>query len=256
MIEELNFSKLKHVARSGLHFHHGATTTTEPNRGMTVGSVSHFLVFGAQRVGAKPLVKYDGRRAGKEWEAFAAKHADAEIVSASEWTDAEAIADAVRRDPVAQARLAGARFEVPLTWEDSGFRCSTSGIDIVNAGALCDLKTTTTTEPEAWKRHAFRLFYHCQMAWYRRGAVANGIDVSKGLYLLGVEAKPPHAVVELEMTWRLIDLANRTIDLWLSKLRTYVDSDQWPGYAQNPVPWDVPSWMDHGDGEEEDEEAA
>ena len=94
------------------------------------------------------------------------------------------------------------------------------------------------------------MFYHCQLAFYRRGARANGLDVSRGLFLLCVETKGPHEVVDLELSEGLIDLADRTVSLWLEKLRTYRDANQWPGYAQSPVVWDVPSWMREDDGED------
>lgn len=211
-------------------------TPTKPTSAMLVGTAAHFLTLGA-RPGAKPLVVYDADRRGKAWTEFRDAHPDAEILTAKEWALAEAIAESVREDPVAQARLAGARFEVPLTWEDSGFRCSTSGIDIVSGASIADLKTTTTVEPEAWKRQALKMSYHVQMGWYRRACLANGIDVSKGCYLLGVETKAPFEVVELEMTEDLVEMADRTITLWLERLRACVLTcpvptkvTDWPGY--------------------------
>lgn len=255
----VHFNDLKAVAKSGLHYLHAVNTKTEPTRPMLIGTVVHFLVLGP-RPGAKPIVKFDGdRRQGKKWDELEAKYKDGEVMTAElvtrpEWDEAEAIATAVRTDPVARARLEFARYEVPLRWKDGDLECSTSGIDIVSNGALCDLKTTSTTEPEAWKRHAFKFYYHCQMAFYRRGAIANGIDVSKGLYLLGVETKAPHAIVELELTEGLVDLADRTLNLWLERLRAFKESNQFPGYAQSPVPWDVPPWMLSDDEDEDGEE--
>jgi hypothetical protein len=161
-----------------------------------------------------------------------------------------ACARAVLDDPLARARLDGARFEVPLAWEEDGLKFSTGGVDIVGGGALGDLKTSTTCEPEALQRQAFKMFYHCQLAFYRRGARANGLDVSRGLFLLCVETKGPHEVVDLELSEGLIDLADRTVSLWIEKLRIYRDANQWPGYAQSPIPWDVPGWMREDDGEE------
>jgi hypothetical protein len=251
----LHFGYLKHMAKSGLHYLYAVNTKTVPTRAMKLGSLVNHLVLGKPPAG-KTLVRFTGdARRGKAWDAFEAEHCgeDIEILTAPEWDEGEAIAAAIRHDPVAQARLLGGRYEMPLAWEEDGVPCSTSGIDIVNAGALADLKTTTTTEPEAWKRQAFKMFYHCQMAWYRRGARANGIDTSCGLYVLGVEVKPPFAVVELEMTEGLIDLADRTLSLWLERLKTFRQSMQFPGYAQAPIPWDVPGWMIEEEGEDDDE---
>jgi hypothetical protein len=113
----------------------------------------------------------------------------------------------------------------------------------VQLGRIGDLKTTNTTEIEKWQRQAFSFSYHCQMAWYRRGCVANGIDVSRGMFLLGVDVKPPHEVVVLEMSEDLIDLAERTVSLWLEKFKVFSESKQFPGRAQSAVVWSVPAWM-------------
>lgn len=251
-----HFSQIKRLALSGKQYIHACNTENEPTPAMLLGTAVHCMVLGP-RPGGKRVVAYTGKtRSGKAWEAFAAENVDAEILTAGEWTKAQAIAEAVKADPVAQSRLAGARFEVPLEWEEEGgIRCSTSGIDIVRAKSIGDLKTTSTTYPEAWQRQAFKMLYPQQMAWYRRGARAHGLDVSEGLFILGVETKPPYEVVDLELTEGMIDFADRTVSLWLEKLRVYRESNQWPGYAQSPVPFDVPSWM-QSDEDDDVEEAA
>lgn len=257
----LHFSDVKWMALSGRQYLYAVNNPIEPTSQMLLGTAVHLQLLGP-RHGAKPLRVFEGKiRRGKEWDMFKARNPDAEKVTAPEWKRAEQIAAAVRVDPVAQARLEGARYEVPLSWEESGFRCSTSGIDIISGAALADLKTTLTTHPETWQRHAFKMLYHCQMAWYRRGARANGIDCSRGLYLLGVETKPPYEVVELDLTEGMIDLADRTLSLWLEKLRGYVLAcpeprvvTDWPGYTQSSVPWEVATWQRDDEDEDEDED--
>ncbi len=246
-----HFAQLKMLAFSGKKYLHACNTKFDPTRAMLIGTGVHHIVLGP-RPGASVL-RYPGdARKGKGWTDFVKEHPGADILTVPEWDEAEEIATSVLTDPVAMARLTGARFETPLTWEDNGIKCSTSGIDIIsNDGEeLCDLKTTNTVEPEAWKRQAFKMFYPMQMAWYRRGARANGIPASRGLYLLGVETRAPFEVVELELTEGMIDLAERTISLWLEKLKVFTECKRWPGYAQSSVPMDVPAWM-----REDDEEA-
>lgn len=247
-----HYSEIKKLADSGKQYIYAVNNPIKPTTAMLIGTAVHFLVLGA-RTGAKPLVRYSGdTRRGKAWEAFEAENDGADILTAPEWSKAERIAEAVMLDPVAQARLAGARFEVPVRWEEpGGIICSTSGIDIVCAQAICDLKATFTTQLDAWQRHAFRMLYPQQMAWYRRGARANGLDTSHGLFILGVETKAPYEVVELELTEPMIEFADRTIDLWLGMLRTYRSSREWPGRAQLPVPFELPSWVADEDDDEE-----
>lgn len=259
----VHFSDLKKLALSGRQYLHAVNTPHEPTSAMLVGTCVHFLVLGA-RPGAKPLVKYDGTRRGKEWDAFRAAHLDAEILNATEWATAERIAEAIKADPVARVRLEGARYEVPLTWEEDGLKCSTSGVDIVTAdGALGDLKTTPTTYPPHFMSHAFRMLYPQQLAFYRRGARANGIALPKGLFLLGAETKAPYEIVDLELTENMLEFADRTVTLWLEKLRVLIDAcpaprcvTEWPGYAQAPMPWDAPAWAGEDAAEEDEGEAA
>lgn len=266
----LHFSHLKKLALSGVQYLHAVNTEIEPTRAMLIGTTVHHMILGA-RPGAKKLVRFDGAaRRGKGWDAFLAAHPrdTHEIVSLSEWAEAEAMAASIRRSPIAMRRLEGARFEVPLRWEENGIPCSTSGVDIIPVGGgLGDLKATSSTHPETFKRHAFRMLYPQQLAFYRRGARANGLDVGE-MFILGVESKAPYEVVELRLTPDLADMADRSISLWIEDLRrnmlaipnpeTIYD---WPGYAQAPVEWDVPPWerggeLDEDEGEDGEEAAA
>jgi hypothetical protein len=261
----VHFGQLKKLALSPRQYLYAVNHDVVATRAMLIGTIVHFLLLGP-RQGAKRLVQFKGpRRQGKAWEAFEAENDDAEIATATEWSEAEAIADAVRKDPVARMRLDGARCEVPLTWEENGFRCSTSGVDILTTRcALGDLKVTTSTFPAAWERHAFKMLYPQQLAFYRRGAAANKIDLSGGLFCLGVESKPPHEVVDLSLSEDMIDFADRSITVWLEKLRVLIDScpeptslSDWPGYAQSPVSWELPAWMQgEGEDDESDDEEA
>ncbi len=252
----VHISHLKKIALSGAHYLHAVNTDLEPTRDMRVSTAVHQIILGPRA--DKKVVVYSGEaRRGNDWKAFAAEHDGDEILTAPEWADAEEAGREPAKDPLIIEALEGARTEVPLAWEDNGIRCSTSGVDIVGRGELGDLKGTHTALPELFTKTAFRMGYHCQMVWYRRGAIANGIDVSKGLFVLGYEMSPPYAVVPLEMNEELIDIAERTVSLWLEKLRNYQLScplpttpKDWPAYTQSRVPWGKPAWMI----EEEDDE--
>lgn len=256
------FSNLKKLALSGRQFLASTNIETDPTSQMLLGTLVHFLTFGVQRAGAKPLVRFEGKaRRGKVWEEFEAAHPDAEILTAPEWAKGERIVEALRKDPVAMFRLEGARCEVPLTWEEDGLKFSTSGVDLLTlAHAVGDLKTTSSVHPDTWTRHAFRMLYPHQVSFYLRGARANGIDVSGGAFLLGIETSEPFEVVDLELTDGMLDFADRAVNLWLEKLRAYLSAcpeprafSDWPGYAQSKIPFDVPPWLQFSDGEEESE---
>jgi hypothetical protein len=246
----VHFTDLKKVGDSGVQYLHSVNGKREPTRAMLIGTGVHHLVLGA-RPDAKVAFYPGDKRVGAEWAKFDAAHPGYDILTRPEADEARAIANAVLTDPVAKEFLCGARFEVPLRWSDGELEYSTHGIDIIQPGRIADLKTTNTTSLEPWQRQAFNFSYHCQMEFYRRGCVANGIDVSQGMFVIGVDIRAPYEVVVLEMSEELVELAAKTVSLWIEKLKVYVASKQFPGRAQSPIVWQPPAWL-RSDDEEDD----
>lgn len=253
----VHYSTLKRIGRSPRHYQHGVNATYEANRAMLVGVGVHHLLFG-DRPGTK-TVRFSGDRRAKEWKAFLESHTSdpttkTTILTAHEWDDAQDIASAVRRDPVAQEMLDGGRFEVPLKWND-GVERSTGGVDIIGTydGVPClvDLKTTTNTDPTPLMRQAWNMSYHCQLADYANACKANGIDVQR-CYLLCVEVEPPHVVTALEVDAALLEHGRRTVATWVERFKVCEETNQWPGYAQAPVLWTLPTWLQAVEDEEAD----
>ncbi len=245
----VHFSTLKRIGDSGLQYLEALRGARSSSAAQVLGTAVHSMVLGSRP--GESLARYSGRRAGKEWDAFESANAGATILNDTEWTKAAAIAESVRRDPVAREFMIGARFEVPLSWEEDGVLCSTSGVDIVQPTRIGDLKTAATTHIDRFQRQAFGFSYHAQMAFYARGARANGLDVSHGVFVVAVETCPPYEVVVHELSEDLLDLGDKTVALWLERYRTYRESNQWPGRAQSAVVWSVPSWMSADDDDEE-----
>ncbi len=251
----VHFSTLKKLALSPAHYRVACESETDPSRGMRIGTGSHFLLLGPRE--GQRVVCFPGEdRRSKGWKDFAAENDGADILTLPEWSECESIAKAVLADPVAGPMLAAARKEVPLKWTSAGLPCSTSGVDLVGPGWLAELKTTTTTEPTAWARQALRMHYHCQLAWYEEGARANGIDVSGGLWIIGVEIAAPWAVTCFELTEGTILAARKSVGLWLEKLRACELNNSWPTYTQTAIPLDLPVWMTDETEADDGEEAA
>ena len=248
-----HFSHIKALALSGKQYIHRVNTPFEATAAMRLGTCIHQIVLGARP--GKDVIVYSGKtRQGKAWEAFEEEHEGADtIVTANEWSKAEEIADAIMRDPLSRPYLDGSRKEVPLAWEESGLKFSTSGIDILPEGMLGDLKSTGTVEPDKLKKHIGRMSWAEQVVFYRRGARLHGIDTSKGLFLLCAETKAPFEVVPFELTERRIDMAERTVSLWIEKLRVYTTCGMWPGYTQAPIPLDIEPWQEDDDDDTEED---
>ena len=248
----IHFSTLKHMADSAAHYRHACLNPLKPSKPMLIGTIVHRLVLGPQK--DHDVVIFPDARRGKIWELFQKAHTGDTIVTASEWEEAEPIADAILHDDVARRLLDGARFEVPLRWENNGIPCATRGIDIVGAKSICDLKTSVSSKPRKFLRHAERMFYHAQLAHYEDGANANGIDTSEGVSLIAAETKPPYAVTIFEIPKDVLEWGRKQISLWIGTLRNCAAIDHWPAYSQSPVRWEMPAWAI--DDDEEEEEAA
>lgn len=213
----------------------------------------------------RELLVYPGERRGKAWKDFVEAHPDARIftqrehddaaahvamlekgrvyapddfVTWKELADAEPIARAVQADPLAMEYLAG-QHQVVITWEMMGVRCATRGVDCIGDGWASDLKCSMTTQPDRFEWHARRMLWHAQLAFYAEGCRQNGIDTSKGLFIVGVEATAPHPVTVLRLTPRAVEEGEKSIHLWLEQLRGCEESDAWPGYVQSVVDFDI-----------------
>ena len=251
----LHFSTAKHAAESPAHFRHAIANPLEPTKAMRIGTIVHRIVLGPQR--DHNVVIYPGTRNGHIWELFQKAHANDLIVTKSEWAEAEPIAEAIKAHDGAKELLDGARFEVPIRWENSGIPCSTRGIDLVHdrAKKIVDLKTTVCAKPRKFFRQAERMFYHAQLAHYEDGALANGIDTSGGVFLIAAETKPPYPVQIIEVPADVREWGRRQLSLWIGTLRNCAEIDHWPAYSQSPVRWELPVWAVDDDEDDEDEAA-
>lgn len=240
----VNFSTLKHMAQSPAHYRAALERPIEPTRAMRIGTATHRMVLGDGP--GRRIVRYEGERRGKAWDAFAAEHATADILTATEWAEAEATARAVQASDAARQLLDGARYEVPLQWRMAGLECQTGGVDVLGDGYLCDLKTCASAEPRAMGRDAISRQYHAQLAFYRFGARANGHRVD-ACYLICVESAEPHCVTVLRVSDALLDAGERSCMLWLERLRQCQEANEWPGYTQAVLDLEPPPWMVEGD---------
>ncbi len=243
----VHLSDLKKMALSPAHYKVACETPYEATREMRIGTATHQIILGP-RLG-RAVVVFDGdRRQGSKWQDFEEEHRGREMLTRPEWAEAELVAKAILANPVVAPYLVGKK-EVALQWNDAGMSCATDGVDVVGDGFLADLKITNSAQPAKFERTAASMLYHAQMAFYETGAKANGIDTSKGLFLLACESKAPWACTVFELNEATIAQGRKSIAIWLERLRTCEENDHWPEYTQTPVVLALPQWM----GEDDDE---
>lgn len=251
----LHWSDLKQIGKSPAHYKYAVTQVRPPTRAMRVGDAADAIVFGHKR-----LVVYPGKtRNGKEWDAFEQKHADASIVIESEFAEAEGAATALINSAPARLFTSGWKretFQVALEGELLGIPIRTRGVDVLDPffGRLIDAKCTNNVEPHMFSRHAWSMDWHTQLELYAELATQNGIEVRE-LGLVGVEASPPHVVQVLVIPDDVRQQARKRLRALIERLKSCLDANAWPGYTQDAVPMDLPSWIDADDQPSEEDAA-
>lgn len=243
MTARLRFSTLKHFASSPAHFRYWQGREMEPSAAMRIGTAVHAAVLGGA-----PVVRYDGTRRGKDWEAFQASYPNATILTATECDVVEKCADSLRYTDASCENLFGwlSHNERLIEWDFNGvpFRSTPDRYyGPSDAATLVELKTTRSAQPARFLRDATSRWYHSQLAVYRAALATVGVTVAKAL-IVAVETVPPYNVTVLELTDRALDVGYRTACGWLEQYKVCEASGEWPGYVQGPVTFDIEPEMD------------
>jgi hypothetical protein len=232
----MRFSWLKAMGRSPAHCINAIRNEWEPSLSMRIGLGGHSLLLGGP-----PIAVYPGKvRRGKEYDAFELEHANDIILSESEAETARAINDAVRANKLACQVLFGDGMIYERTihwnWQGRAFRCTP---DARSGRHIVDLKTTRDAEPERFLRDATRMGYHAQIALYALAMEAETGRKPRDHYIVAVENKPPHCVTVLELTPRAIEQGDKLNREWMTRFLECERANNWPGYAESIVPFDV-----------------
>lgn len=225
----VRFSHLKAYGRSAAHGLYARTHESDPNYAMQRGTAVHALIFGNRNV-----CGYPGRqRRGKEYEEFAAEHADYEILTLAEYDKARRMADAVLSSKVASPYIRGVTEETILfRW--NGLDCRATP-DVRGPDYLTELKTSASSDPERFPYHALRMGYHAQM---RMQQYATGLLPE--CFIVCVEAEEPHPVTVFRLEERALDMGGRLLVLWAERLKSCESSNYYPPYSECVMPLDVP----------------
>lgn len=285
----VRFGRLRLMARSPAHFFaHPEGVTSSMDKGKAV----HSSVLGGQRVvfyekppseyelaaeSGRAVLVYEKQRRGKDWDAFAADHPEALIMSPSELEKAKASIGSERSSPRTgaawmefQARNAGALILSRTQYEDvsrivesiqahkdamfllGGEREKTILFDMMalecrttpdarQAGFVTELKTCRSSDPRRFQFDSLRAFYHAQCAFHAEGARRAKLEAATpDAYIVAVETELPYPVTIFKLTPRALEQGMKSIRIWMEQLKGCLASNQWPAYAQSYVDLDVP----------------
>jgi len=245
-IEAVNWSSLKEMSRSPLHYRWHLEHPTPDTPAMQFGRAAHCAALEPDEFARRYVLWPDaaGHRYGKAWDEFCAANEGKEALREADYGRALAVRDAVRANQDAHALLEGCQTEVTLTWTDAetDIACK-ARLDAYKPDALIDLKTSADIEAQHFGRTAARLLYHGQLAYYHAGACSCAGLVDLPVRIIAVEAEPPHDVCVYEVSdddlWAGMELVQ---DL-LAQLRRCRDTDSWLGRYVGPQPLWLPGWV-------------
>ena len=243
----LNWSRLKHIDVSPLHFRHRETHPITTTAAMAFGTLAHMAVLEPDRFDREVVVFPGKTRRGKAWDEFQAEHASRTIAKDGERDAARAIADAVRAHPHASRLLTGGDAEVPMFWEEevAGKPRTMKGLaDYLRAAdgvTLVDLKITNSIKPRRFLSHIAKMGWHGQMAHYAAGVEAL-TGTEPACYIVAVEPDAPHDVgvfhVHEDALYAGAEWRRELLEKWARA----VDTDTWPGQVPDVEPVDLPKW--------------
>lgn len=239
-LEGINWSTLKHMAASPLHYHHAVSNPREDTTRLLLGRAVHTAVLEPDEFPIRYAVFEGGARRGKAWDEFEIANSDKDILKAEEYRLCLDIRDAVRSHPRASALFYGSS-EVVNQWTDeaTGLPCKCR-IDHIHRDALIDLKTTGTTDEFQFCGTAARMLYHGQLAFYRRS-----LGDDRPAVIIAVEMDPPHDVAVFDMTEVALQVGDRTVSECLARVRDCQEAGQWPGRYQESRELSLPAWMEN-----------
>lgn len=243
-LDGVNWSTLKELRRSPLHYQHRKGNAREDTATLRRGRSIHSAVFEPDRFALEYAVFKGKTRRGKAWDAFLAAHPDETILRVPEYKLCIAARDAVRSHPLAKPYLERGQAEQSISWRDpeTGLTCK-ARLDFISESkpALVELKSTASISYKMFANTAYRMGYHCQTGFYRDGlALARGKTLT--VVVIAVEDKPPHDVGVFEYSEEALYAGAHEVKSLLTRLQFHRERDVWPGtYAEEQF-LELPAW--------------
>lgn len=250
--EGVNWSTLKHMRDSALHYRYHKDHPDSDTTGRKKGRALHTLVFEPAKFADEYAIFEGETRKGKVWDAFKEANADKTILKANELEEVQEQASAVRSHPAVAPYLTGGIFEASWRWKDAatGLICKgRTDLWHPEKRTLIDLKGTTTIHPHYFGRIAARQGYHCQLGHYNNGIKANTGRPPLKVCILAVEVKKPFDLTLFELSEDDLYAGEMEVKQLLAKVAECQASGVWPGRTPEPTPLQLPPYI-WGDDEE------
>lgn len=239
----VNYSTLKYMRVSPLHYRHAVDNPTDDTPLLAVGRAIHTAILQPHRLEIDYAVFEGKRRQGKVWDAFEAANAERTILRADEMETAKAAAKRVLTDEIAKQwlNLDVALIERAITWTDekTGLKCK-GRPDAVHS-AIVDVKSTGSIDERIFRALATRMGYFGQLGYYRRGYRIL-TRMSLPCAIIAVEQDPPHDVGVFVVDDESLRVSDDEISRMLTRVAECRKTGVWPGRYQKAQTLTLPDY--------------
>jgi hypothetical protein len=240
-------------------FKHDRDNPQAPKREFDLGHAVHTEVLGeGPEVDVLPFDSYVTKAAKEARDE--ARYMGVVPLLRHEWEQVQAMADAVRKHPVAGPLFAPGSgiAERSIYWTDptTRVRCRIRPDWLKPAGEgrliVVDLKTARAVDPNALQRAVYEHGYHAQAAFYLEGSKALGLhgDQEPAFIFVFQSKTPPYLVHLVELDFPALTLGAARNE---RALRIYADCERtgnWPGFNDRITYLPLPPYAEKRDQEE------
>ena len=243
----LNFSLIKELLKSPLHFQTARVTPKEATPAMKLGSTIHCALLEPLRFANEYLEEPELDKRTKEYKEFAVKNTDKFLYSKKDVKPIIEKLEAIKKENNTEAYPSLLRVlnqkttnENAIFWDN--FKCKIDAYD-EETKTLVDIKTTSDASPEAFQRTIFNSAYSLQLAHYAKGLMSTGKEV-KEYKIIAIQTTAPYDVVEYELPLDVMDYSFQKLQEVYDKLENVLIFDDHTGTNNGEVVQvELPKWM-------------
>ena len=245
-INAVNWSRLSQIDKSPLHYRAYQDRDSDSR---LFGRALHCAVF-------EPAA-FDERYAGygkprnprhAEYKAFLGDNPGKEILSRRAYDEVALLSQGLRGHPWLARQMKTGEGEIAFTWldDETGLKCKGRADWLTADGDLIDLKGWGTSDAYRAGSMAAKSLAHGQMAHYKQGLAANGVEVER-VFIVSCETSLPYDVASFELEPGVPDGALHEGEILrkrlMSRLKHCLDVDHWPGRQEHgPEPLYLPEY--------------
>jgi len=224
----------------------------ESSDALDIGSALHDLVLLPEIFNNKYVALPEGMRRdarNKEYQKFSEINKNRTILTVENYDNVRAMADAIRKHPIAISILKDSKNEHSAWSEINGTMCKCRP-DILTSDGLCvDLKTSKDATIFGFQRKIYEHGYHIAAAFYLDILRAIGCNADKFIFLV-IEKNPPHQIATYALQEAAVELGRSEYTKLLGLYKNCKLTNVWPGYPTRIVEIGLPSWAWNFEGGE------